>query len=491
MKEKETEKKKLYVVMNTFSGSYFEENDGRNIGHECINFFTPESGANNKHLLWFNSDGKFNSTYANCDGNITLIMVTNFAAEIDKYRILAVAKNCSIIPGVKIPTNSYNAKQDRYNEFINSSYGNASYFGKKIVEIFKDNTYQGVLEGNNTLATFYTEPENVLIPKDANATITIKNIDEENLGKIHTDINQNFSNEKMRMYITEDNELAIKTLLDIENSNKWIQINSVEDQPPRYSTNLANYKQDESFFTATKTEKNELVLSNIIAHSINYSLSNSNESKLLSTLLKDLDIKTTGNDFKNVKCTREDKDVDIRLELDDCIIVIENKIEADVVEIKADNPRKKIEETILKAYKVLEQEPTKSIYEDVKDQVIDLLDKAKEGQIYSQLTKYFVQANADALRDKLINSRKKPKKVYCFLLAPKYNVKKFENQSGFVHGDKYTLITYDSLINAFKTLDDNYRYKKDILTELKLLGSEVDDSKLKKEIYKFLIKVGF
>ena len=109
----------LYVIMNTFAGKYLTEQSNKNIGHENINFFMPKNATidgKDKYLLWFNSGGTIDKKRIKND--ITLLMVTNYANESDKYRVLAMAKNCQIVPGADIPGLKTEDRKERYTQFL-------------------------------------------------------------------------------------------------------------------------------------------------------------------------------------------------------------------------------------------------------------------------------------------------------------------------------------------------------------------------------------
>ena len=121
--------------MNTFSGRYLGERSNKNIGHENINFFLPKN-TDGKYLLWFNCEGIFPETKKDADGEITLLMVTNYANEKDKFRVLALAKKCHLIPGVTISSQNNDAKKKRYEKFL-EMFPNAKYGKTNITDIFK------------------------------------------------------------------------------------------------------------------------------------------------------------------------------------------------------------------------------------------------------------------------------------------------------------------------------------------------------------------
>ncbi len=472
---------KLNVVMNTFSGRYLGERSDKNIGHENINFYMPDN-TNGKYLLWFNSDGVFPESRKEADGDITLLMVTNFANEKDKFRVLALAKNCHIIPGVLIPSQQEKAKKDRNLEFI-KEFPNAKYGTVTIQKIFRDNTYHGNPDGKNTLATFYTEPQNVFVPKDKKTTIIISK-DNKN-----ADIKQNMANEKMRMFITNSNNNVFEQLI---NTIKWEQFDSQNKILPGYPKNSDNFKETDTFFSATRNDKDELTLSNIISFSL------SKSQKLLSALVEEL-IKRPNVSNAEYLVKREDKHVDLTILLKDKTIIIENKVDSTIVEYGKDKQilREKIVRNY-KNYRPAKQSPHKTnnsqknneksqLYDWILKEVDSQIETIPEGTKLSQLTKYYIQSKIDAV----LNGREEAEICY-FLLVPDYSANKFTVDDknrviGYAFSEKYKLIKYSDLLTIFKSVK-KYPYRGDIIKEFKLLGSEIDDFDQRWQIYNFLKK---
>lgn len=469
------------IVMNTFSGRYLLERSSKNIGHENINFFKP-NGCGDKFFLYFNCDGTVKKSMKQYDGEITLLMVTNFANEKDKFRILGLAKKCHIINGATIPSQREEAKNKRHRlfmeQFPNVTYGNVS-----LEDIYLDNTYQGKLDGNNTLATFWVDEKDIFVPKNENLTIQIKDID-------GADIKQNMANEKMRMLV-KDNENFERLTKSIE----WLPFDSKNNCLPRFPMNSDYYKEDETFFTATHNQKDELTLSNIIAFSLqkNEQLSN----HLTSYLIPDSkNVTTTDYEVK-----REDKHVDLTILLPDKTIIIENKIDSTIVEYAKD--KKVLKEKILKVYKDYKPSSNKpkredtrrkneesvALYNNIINKIDVELNRIGDNEELCQLTKYFIQSKIDAyLKDR------ENLPIYYFFLVPNYTANKFRiNDNGCITGyafsENYKLIKYSDLLHVFEKFP-NIQYGQDILAEFRMLSSPIDDFDQKRQIYSFLKKAG-
>lgn len=477
----ETELSPLYIIMNTFSGRYLTENETRysvgsigtikgNIGHECINFFAPE-GIGDNYLLWFNPNGRFSRSYKNKD--ITLLMVTNFANEKDKFRVLAKAEHCHLVPGANL---GGNRAEERYQKFMNSDLKTAKYGNKFLYEILADNTYHKKPDPHNTMATFYTAKTNIYVPTDAqrNVTIRIKKTDNPNES---TDINQTFFSLAMRMYIEEQDRInEVKAIID---SIDWVCLNE-QNELPGYPKESGAYVTPTSFFSATKNEKDELSLSNIIA----FSLANSDV-----LLQRSVEWLTEGNyTAENAECiiSREDKHVDLSIEMQNCTIVIENKIDSTIVVYEDDNAVSFLDR-IMKPFKDEKEEKGEDVYRGAMRLAEQLINEV-DGD-YCQLTKYYIQSRLDAY---FAGNPEKP--YYYYFLVPNYCANKFVvDEAGMLQGyrysNKYKMITYKDMFDLFEAVPE-YKYREDILKEFKLLSRNLDDSAQNREIYKFLKKAG-
>ena len=475
-----------FIVMNTFSGRYLQERSNSNIGHENINFFCPSNcqiDGKDQYLLWLNCDGNLQKDLMNYDGNITLLMVTNFANEKDCFRVLAIAEKCHIINGVTTGSQKEEAKKSRFDAF-NLQFPEANYGGKKLKDIFDENTYQGILDQTNTLATFYTEPQNVKVPCDINKTIRIKN-------DPTADIKQNMANEKMRMFITDENVSDVEEVIQ---HISWIPYDAEKGYLKYYPQCSDYYKEAETLFLATGNEKDELSVSNIIS----FSLSKSPE------LLGDLVDSLTGRGYSGTaeySIAREDKHVDLTISLPDRTIIIENKIDSSIVEYN--DSLDEFKERVISAFN--EYKPAKEVpkrrdslakykekvlqYNTIKQVANEMLSDIEDAEKFSQLTKYYIQSKITARLNNQEN-----KESYYFFLVPDYTINKFSingdgNVEGSLYSNNYKLITYKQLKEIFERVND-YPYRNDILAEFELLSRDIDNKNQNWQIYTFLKKCG-
>mgnify|MGYP000871692258 FL=1 len=404
-------------------------------------------------------------------------MVTKLTSKENEFNILALAKNCSLVPWL------YEKNQQEKEKKLNKFKYGVKYGEKTIYEIFKDNVFKGKKDVNNPFATFVTKAENVYVPKTSYETIEI--------GNTKNAVVKKPMKSTMRLYVdNEDDYKRFQDLTDIDNKEKWIFFQ--KGILPGYEIEKEYY--NETLFTATDTEKKENIITNIISYSL------SKSTQLVSEFIKLIDSETEADEEKiqNIVCLREDKNVDLTLLLDNLMIVIENKIDSD---ISAESSKITKETIKMKTYDVFNKydhsnisNPTKKqmkIWAIVEPKIKSMLEDCI-GETYSQLTKYYIQSKIDnAIEDN------KSLTIYYCLLVPNYrlNEKQFqidENKKvqGSAYSNKYTLITYEELLEIFEHVDD-YPYKEDILKEFKILASKVDNLSQNREIYKFLEKANY
>ena len=453
----------LYIVMNSFSGRYLKEASNNNIGHETINFFKPKIKSKpNLWLLWLNSGGIYPKIYKNFNGNITLLMVTNDINEKNKYIILAKAEKCNIVDGATISGESDKEKNERFNKFLDF-FDEVKYGKKTLQEIFKDNVYHGKIDGKNTLATFYTEEENIFVP-EVNTKILIAENDS-------ADIKQNMSNESMRLYVKDN-----KSFNELMNKIKWVGVDKKKNELPNFSTDCLKYINKETFLTISKKEKDELALSNIIS----YSLSNSkNLLKEFINYLSYIGIIINNKKLINYNVIRENNNVDITLLFEKTMIIIENKIDSDIV---------KYYDKVAFKNKISKHFKRNENLNDIDDMIDNLL-KGSENKTYTQLTKYYITSQIE----NKINEPNNKRNIYYLLLVPKYTENYFNeiiNSGNYLYANKYKIITYKDLYNIFEKVK-NFPYRDDILNEFNLLSAEFNNTNLNREIYKFLKKANY
>lgn len=433
--------------MNTLTGSYLEDNNGKNIGHECINFFTPKSDKSKKgekkedeYFLWFNASGKMpkqkeeiyeDITDEKYRENITLLMVSKQKNQKNMYRVLAKAEKCSVINGVTETSDDEDKKKTRYNEFC-KQFPNVIYGKSTIQDIFKDNVSKGIPDGINTLATFYTYPNNIYIPKDPSWTIKL---DKQAKAGAKDVIRQNMSR-VMRMFIKLDNRNDFEKII---NSPNWKRLSndSIYSKSKQYCRTL---------FTLTGTEKNENVISNVISNCFNES-----QDLVWEFVKKFINNDIKKDKIKNFTCLREYKNVDLTLLFEDFTIIVENKIDSDISE-RGFESRKKTNTKIINVFseyksnkksdvnldfsretEEIPDKEAKQIYEKIQEEIDNLLPHDGE---YSQLTKYVIQSEIDA--------RYKGREglpIYYFILIPDYNTNR--------------VVNYEEII----TLGNDYNYE--------------------------------
>ncbi len=447
----------IFLVMNSFSGRFLEEQLNGNIGHECMNFFLPDN-TNGNFLLWFTNSGKVNKTCEKSNGKITLLIVTNENSIKNGYRVLAKAENCQIVDGATIESNEKQCKEQR-REKSKKQFGNSNYNNVNIIDIFKNNTYKGKPDPDDLLATFFTNKKNVYVPKE----ITIISISEDS----GSDIMQNMANEKMRLYV-KDKEKFVKLI----NNIKWLGFDDSKNMLPGYPRDSSKFKPNNNLFVASGNERDELSISNILAYSFK------NNPQLLMKFLNKYGISSKDLIDIEYHIERELKHVDITIILRNTTIIIENKIDSSIVEYEN---KEELKEKLKKANQNLIKKDS-SIQTDIENHV----NRIGENEKICQLTKYYIQSLID-------KKQYNWKDIKYFFLVPNFCTNKFKYDkitkklTGFALSKNYTLIEYSDIYDIFSSVS-NYDYRDDILSELEMLKKQVDDSIMNKEIYKFLKK---
>ncbi|MCQ2772766.1 MAG: PD-(D/E)XK nuclease family protein [Bacilli bacterium] len=488
---------KLYLIMNTFSGRYLGERNEKNIGHENINFFVPDE-CEGKHLIWFNSDGIIPAYRLSHATDIRLLMVTNFAGEKDKFRVLAYAKNLHPINGVSISGQSMGRKNERYCAF-NTQFPRAKYGETPLRLMFADNTYGGFPDGENTLATFYMDPIDMKVPNGIHFIKIKKNANGNEIDDDSFHINQNMSNETMRLYVSENN---IERFEDIVRNIEWMDYDQELREFPGYPKNGDHFTVADSLFLATGNEKDELSVSNMIAFLFGKS------PELLSSFCSFL-LRKKGIDRPfylaedgSFSIEREDKHVDLTMRFPTCTFVIENKIDSEILDYSCSiNVLKEKILSVYSEYKperspsensrrstILKYEEKVRVYNAILNKIDDELESISDGDRICQLTKYYIQSLVDAF----IQERE-DLPIYRFVLVPDYKADKPIYNNGYVNGRKfgeeYKVIKYSELKAVFESVD-GYPFRNDVLNELEILSSRVDDMAQRYEIRKFLKKSG-
>lgn len=427
------------------------------LGHETINLIKADKGG--KFYIWLNSMGVCNKD--NVDGcNVLFVRSVNSQL----FKILGYANECKLLPGVNISRVKNNdPKKTRYDK---QKKLDVKYNGKcPMDDIFKE---------KDMFATF--ESDKVFETKNDIYLTNNKSLEDEKNGIYYANFIMKTS---MRRYIESDDD-AYNNLKDVLNNKKlWKLV-------PKNSFKTIE-KPEFNFFKLIKKDRDEIVISNALAHFIN----ETGVCEFLQKCLGFEDIKD-----KEFQLLREKNNMDISFYGENKVVIIENKIDAGIT---VDN-RKTSESQIDNAIEKYFSDEKNS--ESVKEKIENIVNKIKDGSRVnvSQLSKYYICAIAYLL-SKGIEARKiidnHEKYIYCYLLVPKYSEKHFKtNRNGkynseYLLSEKYNLITYEKVYKYFKGIS-GYEYLKDFVSVLKSLANEFNNEievEMKYRFYKAIGKI--
>ena len=135
MNNNEKEEKNVILINKMYTGSYLDDNDGNNIGHEIINFFKDDNGNN---YIYITPYGGPKNLKSDIKDRIKYVLFTSPTVK-GRYTILAKAevKKCLFVEDKK---NQYNhIFRDKYRDIHNKQAQEIIYNNKRIYDIYKDN----------------------------------------------------------------------------------------------------------------------------------------------------------------------------------------------------------------------------------------------------------------------------------------------------------------------------------------------------------------
>ena len=135
MNNNEKEEKNVILINKMYTGSYLDDNDGNNIGHEIINFFKADDGNN---YIYITPYGGPKNLKTDKKDRIKYVLFTSPTVK-GRYTILAKAevKKCLFVEEKK---NQYNhILRDKYRDIHNKQAQEIIYNNKRIYDIYKDN----------------------------------------------------------------------------------------------------------------------------------------------------------------------------------------------------------------------------------------------------------------------------------------------------------------------------------------------------------------
>jgi hypothetical protein len=352
-------KEDLIIIDRMYIGPYIK--DTENIGHEIINLYQPD---NDDHtFVWLNGNGTISKKRVDGKKNILILLVRSFAKDV--WEIIGKAH---VVKVSEAATKTRAKPLDRENEqkkeltISGTKYGDLTYGGANIYDVMTQNTFHGVKGGHDIFATF--ECDDLCVP-DAPLYIT----DNKAKNPSIVDLGTKFPRQSLRMFFSKD-DTGFDILNDIISGQTWNPC--VRKQCANQNCNVRTRNIIERLGDADR----ELAISNLLAYHLKH-CQNEIKDDFFEALKLDKGFKKD-----TYEVFREQGHVDILLLGKEHIIVIENKIGANI-----DWDGKDFEGQINSVSSYVEPE---KISKELKDE----LRREREGKNgkCSQLSRYYIYA---------------------------------------------------------------------------------------------------
>jgi len=306
----EEKNERFFIVNKMYAGSYLDENDSQNIGHEVINLFSDDNGDN---YIYINKSGIIPAKY---NDKIKYVILTK---QYDKgcQEVLGIAKvGEQMIREPNKTDQSIGSQAAQYKNKI-------TYAGQTLAKIFRKNTYRGDQDGyfDSPVVTF--KSEEFYLPKP-NKRVLLTEKDspvKESDATIYKLPDYNFGHQSLRFYFSNRDDRTKKAFSVLEQMINDQE--SFEKKNPNKvdNTNIEKYgKEALSYLEAMGKIDSENIISNLLCFFLK------NDRALLKIFCK----KTLGINIKEDADIEREKHgrTDIWIEDDKNIVVIENKIDA-------------------------------------------------------------------------------------------------------------------------------------------------------------------
>ncbi len=302
---------RYFIINKMYAGSYLDENDSQNIGHEVINLFSDDNGDN---YIYVNKSGIIPAKY---DDKIEAVILTR------QY-----GKGCQEILGIATVGQQMikeSLKDKTINEQVKDYENKIKYGGQPISNIFRNNMYNGE-EDSLHYVTFKTrafyKPTRQLLLADENCELEEKTLtDPKNDYCLYKLSDYDFGRQSLRLYISSEGETkdAFKTISGILNDKNLMQeytpekVDFTKWEEKNKNGEAANY------LIAMSKIDSENIFSNLLCFFLNA------DRDLLKFFCKKI---LNINIDKKARVEREKVHTDIWIEDDNNIVVIENKIKS-------------------------------------------------------------------------------------------------------------------------------------------------------------------
>lgn len=437
MNNNEKEEKNVILINKMYTGSYLDDNDGNNIGHEIINFFKADDGNN---YIYITPYGKVKSKYAE---NTKYILLTG-AQKNNKYNIIAKVEVKENGLKIKKCRSSKNIFKEPYKDAHREQALQYKYGNHFLYDIYKNN-----LNNDNAIyATF--QVENIFIPTK-NISMKFNNDEAEiriDNRKIETTIKKNkvFIGESCTRYILEGEEGYSELLENIimEKEGNEIIWKNITDELKKIDLKDKIIEETKySFINLIEKEYNEVIYTNMLKYFFNVRYE---DGIILNKFLEWI------KDNKNIKMNKEIK---------------EN----------------------IKKYCNLFKEIRKE--EIIPKGRIDLCAKSNNGVlvIENKIKSGINGKKKNGFQLKTYRDAYKGTDFIGLVFVPDYNKEKVKNEEGYIDvANEYPIIKYSELYKFFnekidfnKLKNESAKYYEDFKNALKIHSF----TERQKEIYKF------
>lgn len=331
----EKEERDVILINKMYTGSYLDDNDGNNIGHEIINFFKADDGNN---YIYITPYGK--SKYTE---NIKYILLTD-AQKNNKYNIIAKVQVKENGSKIKRCRSSKNIFKEPYKDAHREQALKYKYGKHFLYDIYKNNL-------NNDNAIYVTfQVENIFKPTK-NISINF-NKDEAEIriaDKIETTIKKNkvFIGESCKKYIIKGeegySEILKNIIIEKEEGDEKIWKNITDSLKEIDLKDKIIEETKYSFINLIEKEYNEVIYTNMLKYFFNVRYEDGIVLNKFLEWIKDNknikikkeieeNIKKYGNLFKEIK--KEEiipkGRIDLRAKSNNGVLVIENKIKSGI-----------------------------------------------------------------------------------------------------------------------------------------------------------------
>ncbi|MCH5192134.1 MAG: PD-(D/E)XK nuclease family protein [Oscillospiraceae bacterium] len=446
---------KMIILNNMYTGRYITQHG--KLGHEAINLFKADDG---KFYIWLNSMGV--CTKSGVEG-CTVIMIRSINSHL--YKVLAKAENCKLCKGVGISRKKGNKgtddKIDRYNE-------------QKAMHVTynEKDPMDDIYDEKDMFATFWTTKVHETKSNIDVYLTNDKDLEDNEANIYYADFK---ISEAMRAYIGTDHNAHSALSKLLKQKDIW---NNITEK------NVTEVKKPEfNFFKLLRKERDELSFSNALA----YFIGEADKAGKNTFLKKCLNLEKAFLE-DDYELLREKNNIDISFFGEKNVIIIENKIDANITVDKRKNLDSQIAQAIDLYFTDISKAEKRTKEKTIKEKIGNYT-----GDV-SQLSKYYIYAVAYLL-SKGMDESEIDKHIKCFLLIPEYAQHQFKNKNGyyaspFLLADQYKIITYKDIYNFFKNSSITDCYHDDFISALSPLKNEFNNELEKEMEYEFLSKIG-